>query len=289
MTIYIVLVGAAGAIIFSVLFALMLLKGNSVKIPFIGMAAFVILMAAGVVLTVMGGKGDKPDTADQPSQAVESERPRVSDHPDESGEPEGNGISDTQTEPSEEPPKPTEGTASSDSDKFEVTEYSYKGMFSRYYFLVVKNNSGENVEIGVAASFYDADGKLVGAKRSSESAVENGYSVVLFFMPDEEYESVEYELTTEKEKWYECVQSELSYEATEAKNKIILSVTNNGSEAADFVEATVLFFNNGVLVGHAQNYATDDDVELKPGKTINKEMDCYEEFDSYQVYLTGRR
>lgn len=73
MTIYIVAAGAVGSIVFSVLFLLMLIKGNSLKIPFIGMAAFVILMAAGVVLTMLGDKEDGPDTADKVSQAVESQ------------------------------------------------------------------------------------------------------------------------------------------------------------------------------------------------------------------------
>lgn len=73
MTIYIVAAGAVGSIVFSILFLLMLIKGNSLKIPFIGMAAFVILMAAGVVLTMLGDKEDGPDTADKVSQAVESQ------------------------------------------------------------------------------------------------------------------------------------------------------------------------------------------------------------------------
>lgn len=73
MTIYIVAAGAVGSIVFSILFLLMLIKGNSLKIPFIGMAVFVILMAAGVVLTMLGGKEDSPDTADKVSQAAESQ------------------------------------------------------------------------------------------------------------------------------------------------------------------------------------------------------------------------
>lgn len=68
MIIYIVAAGAVGSIVFSILFLLMLIKGNSLKIPFIGMAAFVILMAAGVVLTMLGDKNDSPDTSDRASQ-----------------------------------------------------------------------------------------------------------------------------------------------------------------------------------------------------------------------------
>lgn len=73
MTTYIVLAGAVGSIVFSILFLLMLIKGNSLKIPFIGMAAFVILMAAGAVLTMLGDKEDSSDTVDRASQAAESQ------------------------------------------------------------------------------------------------------------------------------------------------------------------------------------------------------------------------
>ena len=93
MTIYIVAAGAVGSIVFSILFLLMLIKGNSLKIPFIGMAAFVILMAAGVVLTMLGDKEDGPDTADKASQAVESQgvediQAPESEGPEESAPPE---------------------------------------------------------------------------------------------------------------------------------------------------------------------------------------------------------
>lgn len=93
MTIYIVAAGAVGSIVFSILFLLMLIKGNSLKIPFIGMAAFVILMAAGVVLTMLGDKEDSPDTADKASQAVESQ-----------------GVEDTQGPEDEESASPEDGS-----------------------------------------------------------------------------------------------------------------------------------------------------------------------------------
>lgn len=86
MTIYIVAAGAVGSIVFSILFLLMLIKGSSLKVPFIGMAAFVILMAAGVVLTMLGDKEDSPDTADKVSQAVESQGVEDTKGPESEGQ-----------------------------------------------------------------------------------------------------------------------------------------------------------------------------------------------------------
>lgn len=94
MTIYIVLAGAVGAIVFSLVFLLMLIKGNSLKIPFIGMAAFVILMAAGVVLTMLGDRKDSPDAADKVSHAVESKGVEDTQAPESEGQEESDPPKD---------------------------------------------------------------------------------------------------------------------------------------------------------------------------------------------------
>lgn len=166
MTIYIVLVGAAGAIIFSVLFALMLLKGNSVKIPFIGMAAFVILMAAGVVLTVMGGKEDKPDTADQSSQAVESEAVET-----DTPAPETEGQEEEDAPPQTEgPTESLDGNTISESGEPYVITYQnskiYKNSFDEidcYVLVEIENTGNDNLYLKDATfDFEDENGGLLG-------------------------------------------------------------------------------------------------------------------------------
>lgn len=173
--------------------------------------------------------------------------------------------------------------------QMEVTELSFDTDYWHYAVLLIKNNSKYNVSVSARVKFYDTDGNLVAAKNTSEDAIESGYYAVLTFMPDEAFETMEYELDVSEEKWYECIQSDMAYEAVEAKNKVILSITNNGNEAADFVTGHVLFYKGDKLVYYSENYFTDDDSEIKPGKTISKEMDCYRDFDSYQVFIMGRR
>ena len=51
----------------------------------------------------------------------------------------------------------------------------------------------------------------------------------------------------------------------------------------------MLFFSGDKVVGFDSTYFVDDDSELKPGKTITKELHCYEEYDSVKIYFTGRR
>ena len=208
-----------------------------------------------------------------------------SQQPDKAESTDDDGSSD---EPSKEVPE-GEFDAEAVLKQLEVTEYHYSSDYWNYAFLIIQNNSPYNLSISANANFYDEDGNLVGAKSSGQDAIESGYNTLVYFMPDEKYSKMEYELDVSEEEYYECVQSDLSYEASEAEDKIILSVTNNGEEPAEFVEAYALFFNGDTPVGFTSNYITDDDNELKPGKTINQEMDCYEDFDSYKVFFSGRR
>lgn len=174
-------------------------------------------------------------------------------------------------------------------EQLKVTEYSYKNDWSRYHFIEIENGSEFDLEISVAVKFYNEAGELVGAKSDSENAFEHGHKMLFYFMPDEAYATTEYEITVTEEEYYDCVLSDLSYESIPAKEKEIVSVTNNGNEAAEFVECHILFFKDGKVVSFEWTYFTDDDSEIKPGKTITQEMDCYEPYDSYLIYFTGRK
>lgn len=174
--------------------------------------------------------------------------------------------------------------------KLEVVQYNYENILDyTFLVLVVKNTSDFNLELGIDLTLKDASGKIIGAKSASKNAIESGYEVAFSFMLDEKPETVDYEITAKQEKRFECIQSDLFCEISLAKNKAVLSVTNNGNEAAEFVEYTALFFNQGEIVSSDSGYAVDDESELKSGKTIKKEADCFEEFDDVKVYFTGRR
>lgn len=210
-------------------------------------------------------------------------------------------YSDSSEEPvtPEEPQKPEESqTPVIPTGKFNaeevlsslnITEHSYSSSYWHYGFLVIENTSNFNIKITADVKFYNKDNQLIGAESSSQEAFEKGSKIVLYFMPDEKFARMEYELSVKEEKYYDCVISDLSYESVSAKEKEIVSVTNNGSEPAEFVEGYALFFKGDQVVDFDSTYFTDDDSELKPGKTITKELRCYEDYDSVQFFLTGRR
>ena len=173
--------------------------------------------------------------------------------------------------------------------QLEVSEYSYKNDYFRFHFITIKNNSDFDLEISANVKYYNNENALVGAKSQSQVAFGKGTETVLAFMPDEEYSSTVYELSVSEEEWFECAVTDLTYESVPAQKKEIVSITNNGTQPADFVEVYALFFNGDVLVDHSRGYFTDDDNEIKPGKTITEELDCQEVYDSVKFYITARR
>ena len=175
------------------------------------------------------------------------------------------------------------------SGDFVVGEYSRPaGTGTRqWYYLVIQNNTDQTLDFSAAVKVYNSDGNIVGARDSSEGPVSPGERAMLTYLFDEAFETAEHTLNAKGSR-YSGVSQDLSYESFSAKNKEIIEVTYNGANVARFVEVYVLFFDGDVVVSHDSTYFVDDDSELKPGKSITKELDCYEDYDSFMVILTGR-
>lgn len=174
--------------------------------------------------------------------------------------------------------------------KLEVKTYKMSRSVWNYAFIEIANNSDYDLSISVDLKYYDAAGALIGADSRSEDPVQSGTSVLIYTMPDEDFATIEYDVSVDtKSSYYECVVKDLSYESVAAKNKEIVTVKNDGTEAAEFVEGSMLFFLGDKVVGYASHYFTDNDSELKPGKSKTVEMDCNETYDSYKIFFTGRK
>jgi hypothetical protein len=174
--------------------------------------------------------------------------------------------------------------------KLDVKTYQYTNSIkTSWIFLVIKNNSEFDLNVGVNLTMKDANGNLIGAKSDEQEAFQSGTEIVLSFMNDDKPDKIEYEITAEEEDYFECVVKDLAVETTLANNKAIVTVKNNGSKPAEFVEGTALFFLGDKLVNHDSSYFVDNENEIKPGKSITKELTSYQKFDSVKVYFTGRR
>ena len=102
-------------------------------------------------------------------------------------------------------------------------------------------------------------------------------------------DKVEYKLQYSLESTYSPVIKNLDIQQTLNDKNVVVSVTNNGSNAAEFVEAHALFFDAGnKVIATDSTYVDDDDNEIKPGATISKQLDARNGYDHVEVYFTGR-
>ena len=197
--------------------------------------------------------------------------------------------------PTEKPtPAPTEAPTEKPvtvSDIQILEEYTYSdGFWYTYHFVVVKNNSNKPVTISTSTLAYKSDGTLISVDEGYVDIVGSGCTTIYYeaFETTEEISYYDTEMTVDTDVWYECGLNGLSYAQTNIQDGAIFQVTNNGNKAVDFVEGYALFIKDGKVVSWESNYFTDDDSEIKVGKTISKQFSAYKEFDTVKFYLTGR-
>ena len=146
------------------------------------------------------------------------------------------------------------------------------------------------LDVSTSTLAYGEDGGIVSEATGESLALGAGQTSLIeeAFETDKNISKYETELTSE-ESLYDSVLENLEVKQNDIEDGAVFQVTNNGEESAEFVEGTALFFKDNKIVGHGWTYFTDDDSELKPGKTISEQMTNYEEFDSIKFFLNGRR
>lgn len=164
------------------------------------------------------------------------------------------------------------------------------GWYTRH-FIIVRNISNETVDVSSSSLAYSEDGTMVGAANASFDALGPECTSVMYeaFETDAEINYYETEIESSKSKYYKSVIQDLSYVQNDIDKGAVFQITNDGEEAAKFVEGYALFFSNGELVGYDNIYFTDDDSEIKPGKTISKQLTSNKDFDFIEFYMTGRK
>ncbi len=156
-------------------------------------------------------------------------------------------------------------------------------------FVIFENNSDINLRLHAVIKFYNKHGTLVGTEEWEVPAVEKKTKRIIniYRSTTENYESMSCELTAKEDIFHECLTTKLSYETVWAKNKEIVSVTNNSNVTAK-VEGYALYFKKEELVDFASAYFWDDNYELKPGQTVTEEMERHhKDYDSVEFYFSG--
>jgi len=169
-----------------------------------------------------------------------------------------------------------------------VEQYSFSDSRRSHAFLVIENTSEFTLIISATMTVFDSAGNAVGANDSGNNDVPSGEKTILGFSFDDEFSTNEYDISVAEERLYKPVTQNLSFESSSATEKEVITVTNNGDIAAEFVQTNVLFFNGDEPVWFDYAYFTDVDNQIKPGKSISKELSCHLPYDSTIVIITGR-
>ena len=188
----------------------------------------------------------------------------------------------------------SKGNSSVTDSDFDITEYTYSNDIARssMYFLVIKNNSEKTVGIDGNMTAYDGSGNVIGAADGSiDVLAPEEESIATFYFNDVTgIDHVDYKLNYDTAPYYTSGLKDLKVEENINSKNVVVTVTNNGTEASQFVEAHALLFDSqGNVISYESTYVVDDDSVIKPGATISKQIDSYKPFDTVKVYLTGRR
>lgn len=175
-------------------------------------------------------------------------------------------------------------------DYLVINDYFYYDITGTWYLMEITNTSSVTVSVSTNVIGKDSEGNVVGADSNKEHAIEGGFTVcVPHSFSDVEVTDVEYTISAKEETDYEPVLSDLSYEVFESDKKVIVTCTNNGDSAAEFVTGRVIFFLEGEVVKEESHSFTDGDMELKPNSSLSEEFTCRTEYDEIKVYFSGRR
>ena len=172
-----------------------------------------------------------------------------------------------------------------------VSEYTLANSIGyTYRFIVVKNNYDVTVDISTSSVAYGVNGNILAADDGYVDAVGPGCTTIIreMFNANQPIDHFDTEISI-GESIYDSVIQNLSYVQNNTDDGAVFQITNNGTIPAEFVEGFALFFKGNQLVDYDWTYFTDNDSEIKPGKTISKQMNSLEDFDRIEFYMTGRK
>ncbi len=158
-----------------------------------------------------------------------------------------------------------------------------------YSFYVIQNTGGSTIDVTASSESFTADGRIAATGESRLYGLGPGCVSIIYnsFQTDELVTKASTSWKTESSA-YQSVIQDLSYTMEPSEGGEIVSVTNNGSITAEFVEGFALFFLGGTLVDYNWAFFGGSDGKLNPGEMVEMELTSSVPFDSVQFYITGR-
>lgn len=162
-----------------------------------------------------------------------------------------------------------------------------------YYIMYITNNSNKNVSIEMNVTALDSSGNMVGSSSDGTKAVEPGQTAGIWTTFDDWNKIVGFDhtLTVSEETEYSPIYSDLAIDYNTTDSGVIVSVSNNSDNTAEFVWIDVVYLKNGKMVNFSELSFMDGNQQLLPGVTLSAEGTCYSDsgFDEVVLAVNGRR
>ena len=171
----------------------------------------------------------------------------------------------------------------------DVEEIQYHNGSSDYLFLVMTNRTGRSCDLEISVTFMDDNGNIVDTvNKDTISAFGQDTTVVDQFYSDVAFTACDYDIVVKPLSTDIPIDADLKPKIDPRGEDVEISVTNNSSTTAEFVEYYILYYKSNMLVDYDWGYCDDDDNEIKPGETAYREENCFEPYDNATLYIHGR-
>lgn len=178
-------------------------------------------------------------------------------------------------------------TETPDADEIaDQVEIRYEPTLDGKLCVFITNNSTSVIdELGIQALYKDADGVTIDTDKDGHDMVLPGYTVVSQLSAPEEYDFVDIKKDIELgvHPNYVNHSEDVTVDAHDGSDGIIIEITNNGSEDIEEVEYAVVYYLGDEIA--SAGYARDI-YDLKAGDTATESEKPYGiGYDRYEVYL----
>ena len=138
-------------------------------------------------------------------------------------------------------------------------------------FLTTKNNNRESVTFEVDVEYFDSNNNFVGSDSVNYYDVPAGYettAVVGIDVPSVTTNIKTYVKVEDYSLYKSCINRISQINVNKVNDNIIVQYKNNSDTEINHVTATMIFYNNGTIVGYSWEYVYD----IASDRTINMEF-----------------
>ena len=182
-------------------------------------------------------------------------------------------------------------TKQADASVLVTKELKYDSGFNTIYYIPAYNTSDTALSVWANAIAKDSANNVIGASSMSiEVLGPKETSIGQFsFHNIGEVDHIEYTLNASVASYFCPVVKHLEVEPSLYNNNLMVSITNHGSVAAEFVQAYALIENqDGEVIGSEWTYIIDGNSQIAPGATESEQFNIKQPFDHIDIYLVAR-